>query len=62
MHDYIYFSVDGLYRFYVDGYKITLIDNITGEIIEELTDTVNHAIMHYNLKYKTVFKRSKYTY
>lgn len=58
----IYFSVDSLYRLYVEGYKITLIDNLTGETIETIIDTDNHAILHYDLKYKTRFKLSKYTY
>jgi hypothetical protein len=58
----LYFSIDSLYRLYVKGYKITLIDNLTGEIIETITDTETHALFHYDLKYKTRFKLSKYTY
>lgn len=58
----IYFSGDYSKRLYIDGYHCTLINNYTGDIINEFIDTEPSIITTLKKAYNCDWIKSKYTY
>ena len=55
----IYFSGDYTKRLYIDGYKCTLIDNLSGEVMREYTSTEPNIITYLKKEYNCNWIKSK---